>query len=374
MSVYKNLDPEDVLISSFQVNKTFTVTNTDSGSGIYGIPIVKGTDSNLYDYSLSTAASSSFGTGSSDTPKTKTFYHVPLYNTINKLYYKDVESMRGYIDYIRGVPTASEAHPQYGTKDGVIEYNSTRELYNTATALRKPFTRQLHDSATVITVPQKLFGENISANSIRLTDDSTTSTIILEDDGRGNLYDVAYSSSYAGRAPDTTNSGSVVGNVFYNDGIIVITDTGSYSTVGRGTGTDGYSLKFDATHTIYEREYICKMPAYKLQNTTNRSLKVGMSGSYSYSSSAFGTHYNNTIHDTWAYHNSGWATGSMKLATPYEIGTEFLSVATHSNFATYVTTIGLYNDNNELLAIGKVANPVKNDKELALSFVVRFDT
>ena len=33
------------------------------------------------------------------------------------------------------------------------------------------------------------------------------------------------------RAPDTNKSGSLLGNVFYNDGVIVITETGSYATV-----------------------------------------------------------------------------------------------------------------------------------------------
>ena len=53
---------------------------------------------------------------------------------------------------------------------------------------------------------------------------------------------------------------------------------------------------------------------------------------------------------------------------------KLIGQATHSEFATYVTAIGLYNDENELLAIGKIAKPVKNEKEMALSFVVRFDT
>ena len=32
------------------------------------------------------------------------------------------------------------------------------------------------------------------------------------------------------------------------------------------------------------------------------------------------------------------------------------------------------NDEDEILAVGKLAKPVKNDKELSLAFVVRFDT
>jgi len=271
--------------------------------------------------------------------------------------------MHGYIDYIRGVPTSSNA---------VVEYTSTRNLYDTALVLRRPYTRQLHNTATVITVPQKYYGEYIDPNSVRLTDDSTDSTIILQDDGRGNLYDVTYSSSYASNSPNANNSGSLVGNIFYNDGIVVITETGSYSTVGTGEGSDGFSLQFDSSQTIYEREYVCKSDENEFQFTTNKSLKIGQSGSVAVGSFT-PTLYNNTIHDEFPYRMVGYSTSSFNT-TGYEIGTKLIGEATHSDFATYVTHIGLYNDENELLAIGKMAKPIKNDKELALSFVVRFDT
>jgi len=41
---------------------------------------------------------------------------------------------------------------------------------------------------------------------------------------------------------------------------------------------------------------------------------------------------------------------------------------------TYITSVGLYNNANELIAVGKTAKPIKNEKEMILSFVVRFDT
>ena len=80
--------------------------------------------------------------------------------------------------------------------------------------LKRPYTRQLHDSGAVISVPQKFYGEYIKPGSVTLTDDSTSATFVLKDDSRGNLYDVAYSSSYASRVPDSNYSGSLVGNVF----------------------------------------------------------------------------------------------------------------------------------------------------------------
>ena len=40
MSFKKNLEPEDILVSSFQVHKTFSFTDADSGSGIYSVPMI----------------------------------------------------------------------------------------------------------------------------------------------------------------------------------------------------------------------------------------------------------------------------------------------------------------------------------------------
>ena len=354
MAIYKNIEPDNVLITSFKTYKAFKFTEADSGSGLFVIPIIKGTDSNLYNYNTDTA--------DIKTISASVFYKVPTYHNINRLYYKDITNMRGYIDYINGVPTSS---------NGVVEYPSTDKLDNTTLPLRRPYTRQLHNTGTVISVPQKFYGETIKPSSVRITDNSTDSTFILEDDGYGNIYDVEYSSSYASKTPNAT-SGSVVGNIFYNDGVIVITDTGSYVDVATKTGTDGFTLKFNSTQTIYEREYVCTADENEFQHTTNKSLKVGYS-----SSIAMGpfkpTRYTNTIYDQFPYTLIGYSTSSYNT-NGYDIGTELLGVATHSEFATYVTSIGLYNDERELLAVGKLAKPIKNEKELALTFVVRFDT
>jgi len=369
MSFRKNIEPQDVSISSFQVHKTFTFNDTDSGSGFFSFHIIKGSDANLYDFNLSTATST--------TISESTYYRVPTYQSINNLYYKNIATMRGYIDYIRGVPTSSDA---------VIEYESTNHLENTVLTLKKPYTRQLHDTATVISIPQKYYGEHIKPHSVRITDDSTDSTIIIQDDGYGNLYDTAYSASYASRTPthSPAYSGSVVGNIFYNDGIAVITDTGSYFNTAAKSGSDGFTFRFNSTQTIYEREYVCSVGENEFEHTTNKTLRVDGSGSILMSSGSnpyFSNDTNpsthsleNTMYDEFPYHLVGYATSSYDIVGGYQTDGKLIGQATHSEFATYVTGIGLYNDENELLAIGKIAKPVKNDKELALSFVVRFDT
>ena len=70
---------------------------------------------------------------------------------------------------------------------------------------------------------------------------------------------------------------------------------------------------------------------------------------------------------------SGGLNSTGSYATQYTATEHYENFVTHSEFAPYVTTIGLYNDNNDLLAIGKLAHPIKNDPELAIRFVIRFD-
>ena len=53
---------------------------------------------------------------------------------------------------------------------------------------------------------------------------------------------------------------------------------------------------------------------------------------------------------------------------------ELADFATGSKFRPYVTTVGLYNDEGELLVVGKLAQPVKMSEETDTTFVVRYDT
>jgi len=47
---------------------------------------------------------------------------------------------------------------------------------------------------------------------------------------------------------------------------------------------------------------------------------------------------------------------------------------TGSDFHPYVTTIGLYNDNNQLLVVGKLATPYPIPSNTDITFIVRWDS
>ena len=66
------------------------------------------------------------------------------------------------------------------------------------------------------------------------------------DDGNGNLY--ASGSNYVTKndaSLSPSSSANYIGNIFYEHGLLVFTDTGSYSNVGTGKGGDGFSLQFE---------------------------------------------------------------------------------------------------------------------------------
>ena len=68
----------------------------------------------------------------------------------------------------------------------------------------------------------------------------------------------------------TNGSGSDVGNIFYNRGLIVLTDTGSYTN-----DLSEFTLKYKSTQTIYEYEYRVTAKPNEFNTSTNISLTPG---------------------------------------------------------------------------------------------------
>jgi len=323
--MFKRLDPRDINITPFKAYKEFTVTNTDSGSGVYGFRAIS---SSAHNFNPDTATKTTFDSAS--------FYHMPTWFMINQMYYRDTENNFN----------------NFGQNNG------------------KQY-RLLQPSASIISVSKDLYGERIRPKSVTLTDDSGTSTLTIKDDGNGNLYDNAFSSSFATFASGgfsnsdiIKSTGSFVGNVFYEQGVLVFTNTGSrFVDIGTKTGTDGYSLKYKSQITIREHSYTCVVGEGELNSTNNISATKERSGSISVSGS-----------QSWKMFPPGHATAkSGSYNHYYQAANEYNNFVTHSAFQPYITKVGLYNDFNELIAIGQLSHPVKNEKELALAINVRFD-
>ena len=241
-------------------------------------------------------------------------------------------------------------------------YRDTQNNFNNFGQNNGKQYRLLQPSASIISVSKDLYGERIKPKSITLTDDSGASTLTIKDDGNGNLYDNAFSSSFAqfasGGFSDSDivkSTGSFVGNVFYEHGLLVFTNTGSrFINIGTGTGTDGYSLKYKSQVTIREHSYTCVVGEGELNSTNNISVTKERSGSISVSGS-----------QSWRLFPPVMLLLNLVLIniTIKQLN-EYNNFVTHSAFQPYITKVGLYNDFNELIAIGQLSHPIKNDEEL----------
>ena len=328
--MFKRLDPQDVNKTPFKVYKEFTVTNNDSGSGVYNFRAISGSHHNFISSSADVIHYPS-----------ASFYSLPSYFMINSRYYRQSEP---------------------GLRRTVVN------PYNNFASNNPDQYRVLHQSASVISVSKTMYGERMKPGSIRLEDDSTNTTVVIVDDAKGNLYDLSVSSSFAKFSSQSfsvnDHTESFAGNVFYEEGVLVITNTGSkFVDVGTKVGTDGYSLKYKAQVTLNEYSYTCVVGENEFNSSTNISTTFQRSGSINVSGS-----------DSWRFFPPGDAankSGSYKHY--YQQATRYATFTTHSEFQPYVTKIGLYNDFDELIAIGQLSAPIKNERDLALGFVVRFD-
>ena len=334
--MFRRIESENISIKPFKSFKSFSFTQNDSGSGVFSFRAVSGS---LWNY----VSSSDSDIKHISTPEVSmSLYGKPSWFYINNRYYEHSDKVRSF---------ASNDDFQ---------------------------KRQLRASASVLAIPKKFYDMEIKPRSVQITDNSTDLTLTIVDDGIGNLYDSRFSQSFTTyvSSSDITAlsgsgtgqlSGSQVGNIFYKEGVIVITETGSaYKDVFQGTGANGFEIDFKSSTENTEYEYICNIPEFKFNKTTNISVTAGRSGSISIPESG----------SAWKFFPPGSnptnGTGSYSQKR-YEAAEDVENFATHSTFTPYVTTIGLYNDANQLMAIGKLARAVKNEDDLALSVVVRFD-
>jgi len=196
-----------------------------------------------------------------------------------------------------------------------------------------------------MSIPRALFGDYIIPKSIIISTDSGS----YFDDGEGRLQM---------HTPKNELKSITVGNVIYEHGIIVFTggtrqegtgESGSYGDAEYGSGfyggrtvgnndsenfvkTSNITCSFSSSFTIYETQYKCTIGESEFNYTLNPTMI-----------------------------NSGSNIGAMQ------------SFATESYFDPYVTTVGLYNNDQELLAVGKLAQPLPTSKTTDTTILVNID-
>ena len=183
------------------------------------------------------------------------------------------------------------------------------------------------------------------------------------------IYNTYLTQTEINQLGDSTNNLSNlsnVGKIFYKEGIIVInnpdskygsayqlpdytlfpttlynngpTINGTYASNNYITNPNiqsnisSINIKWNSTLTLYENEVLCRINEEEFNFTLNPSI--------------------------------------LKDSENGQLPKEFIY---NDEFGPYITTIGLYNENAELLAIGKLGGPIKKRSNVDLNIIVRFD-
>ena len=144
---------------------------------------------------------------------------------------------------------------------------------------------KLYSSGSVIYIPQQYFGENIKPGSFTLTDNSTSEEIIIKDDKHGNLY--SSNAKFSQSINHASSSENYVGNIHYETGVAMITETGSWSGSVGGNGLadinytevggGSFKMNFNSTFTITQNEIILKVKPHEFNATANGTIFQGKS-------------------------------------------------------------------------------------------------
>jgi hypothetical protein len=243
--------------------------------------------------------------------------------------------------------------------------NSATASLFTEVGHRKSYTstdeRNIGNNIAVISIPQIYFGEGIKVGSVLLNDGVND----YIDDGYSNLI----------------YNNEIYGNIFYDRGLIVMT-----KNIINGSSFLNYSLYFRSTKTIYENEIFISVLENEFNTSTNPSSYYEDGGSSFIATltnpndPTLTQNYTKIINQAGIRYirNSKFPfTSSLNPIVFASFDDYFESGSldpTGSYLAPYITTIALYDDELNMVAVAKLPKAVKSLPDYPVNFIVRFDT
>jgi hypothetical protein len=126
--------------------------------------------------------------------------------------------------------------------------------------------------------------------------------------------------------------------------------------------TGSFTVSFKNEHTIYENEIRCLVKESDYNLSYNPTLLVSGSQYIAPSGSIY------TLTGSIDSTVKNFATGSLLIPVSGSI-----DGATSGYFHPYATTLGLYDDDNQLLAVAKLGKPIMMSPDTDMTFVVKYD-
>lgn len=247
-------------------------------------------------------------------------YKPLIYKSLNHLYYKSFNTPGTPISQLGMVSSSYEHYLQ--------------------TSLIEPNVRHIDDKILVISIPRYIVGTGLNPGNINIQLPTIDENDLYVDTGylitgyltellgTLDLSDGIISDSTEGTLVVKTSTGDYIraGDINYLHGIITIT----HPELVDAYITDGLrpTLSFKSTKEIHTYNTHCTVLAEELNHTLNPTTSSGSLG---------------------------------QIRSQFRI----------PEFTPYITTVGLYNASNELIAVGKMSQPVPKSDQTDMVFVVK---
>jgi len=371
MSAYKKLNQQDAYISTYVSQKAWSVSGSQYRE--HGINNIVGLSGSKFSYQYSV---DNVVGGNSQAENSSVFNRRLIYDSISHLYYKDfVDSIlvtsSSYESYLQSsyevsgsrylydrVAIFSLPKEMYGTNIEPLSVSILPDFINSGSAETGSFDNYVHNNYSTdlgvdsILTQDNLYIENVDflfgstgancnpqnidyiENESTYVDELELGTVLnpppgqyldttkvarncneIVDDGEGRLH-FKYSIPRV-----------YVGNVIYTHGQIIITD--EIVAMYYNHYFDAV-LKWKSNLPIYTHNFHCRLKTHEFNFTLNKTALETSDG-------------------------------------------QIANLISGSSFAPYFTTVGLYNDSNELVAVGKLGSATPKSRETDMSVIVKLD-
>jgi hypothetical protein len=180
------------------------------------------------------------------------------------------------------------------------------------------YPKELPNEIQVVSVPSMFYGRQIATGSVKIVDNTVLSgsSKTFIDDGRGSMI-----------LSGTDVGAGVYGHVFYNEGFVVFTS----ATLGQGFYTNQnprLHIEFKGSTIVNSKTVMCRMGPGEVNASSNPTF---------------------------------YRVDEHGVRRPKASG------------KTYVTAIGIYNEERELVAVAKLAQPIRKRETDDIDIRLRLD-
>ena len=219
-----------------------------------------------------------------------------------------------YTNFLRGKDGSSVFTSSIGidgvrTGQGATDQPSYENYLPNTLDANRFFPTASNSEIGIMSIPSNLFGEYIKPGTFNYE----TEGISYTDNGEGGLISASLK----------------IGDIIYEHGIITLTSASN--NINSFTTGSNLTCSFQSTMTIYESQYKCTFNPNEYNYTQNlTAISSSLSG-------------------------------------------KVLDFLTGSYFQPYITTVGLYNNANQLIAVGKLSQPLQSSNVTDTTILVNLD-